>query len=134
MDVPRGFLKPLSFLGLGRATPATPETEAEAEAARIKRQRAMRHTLTGATMKLIVDSNPFTLHVKDLSASGLCGLTDAPLAPEQTVIAHLAEYDQVPIQIRWIRRTLIGASFFERLPDERLERVLRIHGKGKKRS
>jgi hypothetical protein len=130
MEARSGFLKPLKFLGLGGGDGA----EVSNGGASIKDRRAKRHDLTGARINLLVDSNLYILHLKDLSALGLCGLTDAPLAPEQTVIAHLAEYDQVPIQIRWIRRTLIGASFFERLPDERLERVLRIHGKGKKRS
>ena len=103
-------------------------------AASMKDRRAKRHDLTGAKINLLVDSNLYILHLKDLSALGLCGMTDAPLAPEQTVIAHLAEYQQVPIQIRWIRRTLIGASFFERLSDERMEHLLRIHGRGKKAS
>ena len=125
MDAPRGFLKPLSFLGLGRAEPEVPE--AETEAARIKRQRAMRHNLTGTTMKLIVDSNPFTLHVKDLSASGLCGLTDAPLAVHQLVSLHLTKTDRVAVQIRWIRRALIGAAFMEAIPDDTMERLLRTY-------
>jgi hypothetical protein len=100
----------------------------------MKDRRAKRHDLTGAKINLLVESNLYILHLKDMSALGLCGMTDAPLAPEQTVIAHLAEYEQVPLQIRWIRRTLIGASFFERLSDERMEHLLRIHGRGKKAS
>jgi hypothetical protein len=127
MEARGGFLRPLRFLGLGGGGGAE-----DPIAASIKDRKAKRHDLTGAKIKLLVDSNLYILHLKDLSALGLCGMTDAPLAPEQTVIAHLAEYEQAPLQIRWIRRTLIGASFFERLSDERMERLLRIHGRRRK--
>jgi hypothetical protein len=114
----------LKFLGRGGGDAAQ-----EATAAAIKDRKAKRHNVTGAKINLLVDSNLYILHLKDLSALGLCGMTDAPLAVEQTVIAHLAEYDQLPIQIRWIRRTLIGAAFFERLSEERMERLLRVHAR-----
>ena len=83
-------------------------------------------------MNLLVDANLYVLHLKDVSALGLCGLTDAPLAPDQTVIVFLTDDQPVPVQIRWIRRTLIGASFFERLSDETMQRLLRLYARSRK--
>ena len=117
-----GLLKSLNFLGRGAGQVETP-AEAESRVAR----RALRHNVTGTSMTLVVDSNPFTIHVKDLSASGLCGLTDAPLAVHQVVRLYLTKTDPVAIQIRWIRRALIGAAFMQGVSDEMMEELLRLY-------
>jgi hypothetical protein len=127
MDAPRGFLKSLGFLGRGDGDAVVAPV-----AGTIQDRKAKRHDMTGAKMNLLVDANLYILHLKDLSALGLCGLTDAPLAPEQTVILYVTPHDTVPLHIRWIRRTLIGASFFERLSDETMQRLLRLHGRNRK--
>lgn len=124
MDAPRGFLKSLLGRGGANAGPVAVGT--------VKDRRARRHDATGSRMNLLVDSNLYILHLKDFSALGVCGLTDAPLAPEQTVIAYVAEDLQIPVQIRWIRRTLIGACFFERLSDETMQRLLRLYVRSRK--
>ncbi len=118
------FLKPLSFLGRGRG-----ETVAAVpEAGSVKDRKAERHELTGAVMYLLVDATKYKLHVKDLSSTGVCGMTDAPLAPNQTVILYLTKQeDPVALQIRWIRRTLIGAAFLENVSDETMHQLLRGH-------
>lgn len=126
MDSPRGFLKPLSFLGRGGGNVAG------GAATSLKDRKAKRHDAAGSRMNLLVDANLYVLHLKDISALGLCGLTDAPLAPDQTVIVFLTDDQPVPVQIRWIRRTLIGASFFERLSDETMQRLLRLYARSRK--
>jgi hypothetical protein len=123
MDAAKGFLKPLGFLGRGAADAA------KGAAASLKDRRAKRHDATGAKMNLLVDANLYVLHLKDISALGLCGLTDAPLAPEQNVVVFLTADQPVPLQIRWIRRTLVGASFFERLPDETMQRLIKLYAR-----
>jgi hypothetical protein len=118
-----GFLKPLRFLGLGGAA----EPEPSAAGGTIRDRKAKRYDLTGTKMNLLVDSNLYTLHLKDLSACGLCGLTDAPLAPEQVVCLYLTKNDPVALQIRWIRRALIGASFLENVPEATMQKLLRLY-------
>ncbi len=126
MDSPRGFLKPLSFLGRAGGSAGS------GAATSLKDRKAKRHDATGSRMNLLVDANLYILHLKDVSALGVCGLTDAPLAPDQNVILFLTDDQPVPVQIRWIRRTLIGASFFERLSDDTLQRVLRLYARSRK--
>ena len=125
MDMQRGFLKPLGFLGRGKSEAASTTSVGGS----IKDRKARRHDLTGAKLSIVIDSNQYVLHVKDLSANGICGLTDAPLAPEQVVVLYLSRTEPVAIQIRWIRRTLIGASFLQNLPEDTLHRLVKAHGR-----
>ena len=90
-------------------------------------RRAERHDFTGAQTKLLIDGMHFTVHLKDLSATGLCGLTDAPLAPGQMVCLLLEKWEPVAAEIRWIRKALIGVSFTEPLPSELILRLKRTH-------
>ncbi len=96
------------------------------------RRIAERHDFTGSQMKLLVDGMHFIVHLKDLSATGLCGLTDAPLAPGQMVCLVLDKWDPVAAEIKWIRKALIGAAFSEPLPGELVARLKRLHGKQRK--
>ena len=112
----------LSFLGRGGNAVAVTATS-------LKDRRAKRYDATGAKVNLLVDANLYILHLKDFSALGLCGLTDAPLAPEQNVVVFLTGDQPVPVQIRWIRRTLIGASFLERLSDETMQRLIKLYAR-----
>ena len=90
-------------------------------------RRAERHDLTGAQMKLLVEGINYTVHLKDLSATGLCGLTDAPLAPGQIVCLLIEKSDPVAAEIKWIRKALIGAAFTQPLPDALVSRLKRNH-------
>lgn len=119
-----GFLSGLSFRSRGRDGAA----EAAAQAGSIKDRKAERHELMGAVMYLLVDATKYMLHLKDLSSTGISGMTDAPLALNQTVILYLTkQQDPVAVQIRWIRRTMIGAAFLENVSDEAMQRLLRGH-------
>jgi hypothetical protein len=90
-------------------------------------RRAERHNFTGAQTKLLIDGIHFTLHLKDLSTTGLCGLTDAPLAPGQMVCLLLDRWEPVAAEIKWIRRALVGLVFAEPLPGELIARLKRSH-------
>lgn len=97
------------------------------------RRIAERHDLTGTEIKLLCDGMQFTIHLKDLSSTGLCGLTDAPLAPGQMVCLIIDKWEPIAAQIRWIRKALIGASFAEPLAPELLARLKRSHASKRKR-
>ena len=96
-------------------------------------RRAERHDLTGTEVKLMCDGMQYTIRLKDLSATGICGLTDAPLAPGQMVALMLDKWEPIATQIRWIRKALIGASFAEPLPPELLTRLKRSHASKRRR-
>jgi hypothetical protein len=96
------------------------------------RRIAERHTLTGTQLRLLLDGTQYTVHLKDLSSTGLCGLTDAPLARGQMVCLLLGKYEPIAAEIRWIRNTLIGAAFTEELPFEQVSKLRRAHACRKK--
>jgi hypothetical protein len=124
VDAPRGFLKSFGFFGFSRneAVAVAPP------AGSAKDRQAPRHELMGAVMYLLVDATKYKLHLKDLSSTGVSGMTDAPLALNQTVVLYLTKQeDPVAIQIRWIRRTMIGAAFLENVSEEAMQRLLRGH-------
>lgn len=97
------------------------------------RRIAERHDLTGTEVKLLIDGIHFTVHVKDLSKTGLCGLTDAPLAPGQMVCLLLDRNEPVAAEIKWIRRALIGVAFSDPLADDMVNRMRRSHANRRKR-
>lgn len=126
MDAVRGFMKPLGFLGRGKSEKVATTTSGGGS---IKDREAERHDLTGAKMSILIDANRYVLHVKDLSSSGISGLTDAPLALGQIVVLYLSETNPIAMQIRWIRRTLIGGAFLENLPEENLQAMIKAHSR-----
>ena len=82
-----------------------------------------RHQLQWGDLKILVAGVPFGFRLKDFSCSGACGLTDAPLAVNQTVFFLLPQTEPVAAQVRWIRRTLIGAAFEEPLSTDRMRMI-----------
>jgi hypothetical protein len=75
-----------------------------------------RHDLTGANVRLLARKVQYVLHLKDLSCTGLCALTDAPLAPGDRVFLLFEHTEPFEAEIRWIRNALFGAAFVEQLP------------------
>ena len=104
-------------------TPAFSQPSSDGDNRRI----AERHDFTGAQSKLLIDGMHFTVHLKDLSSTGLCGLTDAPLAPGQMVCLLLEKWEPVAAEIKWIRKALIGVAFAEPLPNDLIVRLKRSH-------
>lgn len=80
--------------------------------------------LIGQNITILMDARHYLVRLKDLSACGLCGLTDAPLSAGQPLCFII---DDMPVagEIRWIRRTLIGAQFSDPLDDETVRRLQR---------
>ena len=115
------------------STPQPFNSDSPALAGDRDNRRAERHDLTGVEVKLLCDGMQFSIHLKDLSSTGLCGLTDAPLAPGQMVFLLLDKWEPAAAQIRWIRKALIGASFLEPLPPEMVTRLKRSHASRRKR-
>lgn len=95
-----------------------PETAESAENRRV----AARYDMVGMRIVLLVDARQYTVHLKDLSSTGMCGLTDAPLTPGQRV-CFMFDQEPVPAEICWIRRALIGARFPGHLTEEQLKRL-----------
>jgi hypothetical protein len=91
-----------------------------------------RHDLSGEELGLLVDGVRYKLRIKDLSRTGLCGLTDAPLAPGQKVFLMFEGVDGHAAQICWIRNARMGAHFLEPLTTEELGR-LRAHHRLRRR-
>ncbi len=88
-----------------------------------ERRGGERHALPSTRIDLRAGGMVFALRLKDLSRSGFCGLTDAPLAPGQIVYLLAERAEPLPARIRWIRRALIGAEFAEPLPRPLLARI-----------
>jgi hypothetical protein len=85
---------------------------------------APRFPVLGQDVTILMDARHHLVRLKDMSVSGLCGLTDAPLIPGQTV-CFIIEEEPIAAEIRWIRRTLIGAQFTDELDAELIRRIQR---------
>lgn len=95
----------------------------DAAAAGAERRIDVRHPLPSTRIDLRAGGMVFALRLKDLSSSGFCGLTDAPLAPGQIVYLLAEQAEPLPARVRWIRRALIGAEFAEPLRGPTLARL-----------
>lgn len=83
-----------------------------------------RFEVCGQSITILMDARHHLVRLKDLSTGGLCGLTDAPLAPGQQ-LCFIIEDEPVAAEIRWIRRTLIGAQFTDPLDAEVIKKLQR---------
>ena len=89
------------------------------------RRLDVRHDFTGENVRLLVRKVQFILHLKDLSCTGLCALTDAPLALGERAYLLFEDEEPFEAEVRWIRRALFGASFCEPLTFQTLQRLRR---------
>ena len=83
-----------------------------------------RFSVLGQNITILMDARHHLVRLKDLSACGLCGLTDAPLVPGQQ-LCFIIEDEPIAAEVRWIRRTLIGARFSEPLDAEVIRKLQR---------
>jgi hypothetical protein len=81
-----------------------------------------RFSVVGQNITILMDARHHLVRLKDLSACGLCGLTDAPLIAGQQ-LCFIIEGEPIAGEIRWIRRTLIGARFTEPLDAEIIRKL-----------
>jgi hypothetical protein len=78
-------------------------------------------------------SNPterYLLRLRDLSQTGLSGLTDAPLRVGDVVFIQLDEKHIPAAKVVWFRRVLIGLEFIEPLQIGWLTNAHRRHAAG----
>jgi hypothetical protein len=96
---------------------------AQAAAEDAERRILPRHDLAGEEVGLLADAVRYRLSIKDISSTGLCGLTDAALAPGQKVYLLFDGSDGQPAKICWIRGVKIGASFLTPISKAELRRL-----------
>ena len=93
-----------------------------------------RHDATGEHVRRLVRKMQYVLHLKDLSCTGLCALTDAPLAPGDRAFLLFDDEEPLEAEVRWVRKARFGASFCEPLPLETLRRLRgRRNGRARRR-
>ena len=93
-----------------------------------------RHDLAGEEAGLLVDTTRYRFRIRDVSRTGLSGLTDAPLAPGQKVFLLFEGSDGHAAQICWIRNARVGASFLKPLASEELSRMRALHRLNRRRT
>ncbi|MFD1610818.1 PilZ domain-containing protein [Sphingomonas tabacisoli] len=105
----------------------------------IERRRTERFNFIGGEVYLFAkwrdlnESQPNERHLlrlRDLSVSGISGLTDAPVAVGDTLFVQLDETLIPAAQVVWFRRVLVGFSFVEWLPQSRLSILRERHEAG----
>jgi len=72
----------------------------------------------------------FNLRLKDVSATGICGLTDAPLEAGDLAFIQFEETLMPAAHVAWFRRTLIAFDLVEPLPEAKIRRLVERHKKG----
>lgn len=72
----------------------------------------------------------FTLRIKDLSLTGISGLTDAPIIPGDIVFVQLEETLIPAAELVWFRRSLVDFHFIEPLELRKFKRLKDAHDKG----
>jgi len=110
---------PKRLLGLRRSQAILPLEEDESG---FERRIDPRHDFTGHDVRMFFGKMGYMLRLKDLSCKGLCGLTDAPVAPGEIVSVVLEEPEHVAAEIRWVRNALIGAAFLEPIEAEQMQK------------
>ena len=89
----------------------------------LDRRLDTRHDFTGYDVRMLFGGMPFVLRLKDLSCTGVCALTDAPVAPGEVVTVMFEERGAAAAQVRWVRKALIGAAFLDPLTPEQLHKI-----------
>lgn len=87
------------------------------------RRTETRHDFTGGDVLLLSANLRFTLHLRDLSRTGICGLTVAPLETKENILLLFEDWDAIAAKIRWVRGSWIGAAFAEPLTHREMQRL-----------
>jgi hypothetical protein len=93
-----------------------------------------RHPVAGAEARLLCEGMHYALRLKDVSSYGLCALTDAPVAPGQSATVLFEAEEPCEVEIRWVRRTLIGAAFLRPLAPNILHKMRQRHATLRRRA
>lgn len=113
------------------AEPAEPDVAVPLES---ERRVDVRHPVAGAEARLLFEGMHYALRLKDLSTYGFCALTDAPAAPGQFAAVLFELEEPCEVEIRWVRRTLIGAAFLRPLAPDILLKMRQRHAALRRRA
>jgi len=101
-----------------------PETDDE-------RRGAERFWFAGAEVFLFLTGDQcFRLRLKDVSCTGLSGLTDAPLSVGELAMIQFEETLMPAAVVSWTRHSSVGLTMVNPIPPSRLRRIWERHEKG----
>lgn len=90
-----------------------------------------RYPFPGAEIFLFLsDQQRFVLRLRDVSCSGLCGLTDAPISVGELVVVQFEETLMPAAHVVWTRNTTVGLKLVNALPPSRMNRLVERHAAG----
>ena len=90
-----------------------------------------RFPFPGATVYVFLsDEQRFVMRLRDVSCSGLAGLTDAPISVGELVVVQFEETLMPAAHVVWTRNTAVGLKLVNALPPSRMERLVERHSAG----
>lgn len=95
------------------------------------RRGSERFEFTGAEVFLFTpDDQCFRLRLKDVSLTGISGLTDAPVSVGELVMVQFEETLMPAAHVTWTRNATVGMEMVNPLPPSRLTRLAGRHETG----
>lgn len=95
------------------------------------RRGTERFTFGGAEVFLFTpDDQCFRLRLKDVSLTGVSGLTDAPVSIGELVMIQFEETLMPAAHVTWTRNATIGMELVNPMPPSRLARLAERHEEG----
>jgi hypothetical protein len=95
------------------------------------RRGSERFHFAGAEVFLFTpDDQCFRLRLKDVSLSGISGLTDAPVSIGELVMVQFEETFMPAALVSWTRNATIGLEMVNPMPPSRLARLAERHEQG----
>lgn len=88
------------------------------------RRQEFRFSLVGVDITVRAGGTVSTMQLRDLSCTGLAGITDLAVPIDGTILIMLPSGKYLPAKVRWFRNTTMGVKFVRPLD---LETVLRLH-------
>ena len=90
-----------------------------------------RYPFPGGVIYLYLsDQQRFIMRLRDVSCSGLAGLTDAPISVGELVVVQFEETLMPAAHVVWTRNTTVGLKLVNALPSTRMNRLVERHAAG----
>ena len=90
-----------------------------------------RYPFPGGVIYLYLsDQQRFIMRLRDVSCSGLAGLTDAPISVGELVVVQFEETLMPAAHVVWTRNTTVGLKLVNALPPARMTRLVERHAAG----
>ena len=84
----------------------------------------------GVIYLFLSDEQRFIMRLRDVSCSGLAGLTDAPISVGELVVVQFEETLMPAAHVVWTRNTTVGLKLVNPLPLNRMTRLVERHAAG----